>query len=173
MDGTPRNCIVNACGAQADTAIIRDEEMRTHKYGALGWTQGGGNCNPDAVIRQYMGLGEAPRYTGGGKPTGKTDKVPSEESEMRRREQHSGPTTGLFARQSFLSLPIIGFLGLGGKRTSYPEETIVGDSTGKGKTEGLPTTNDKGELDLVYRQVSQAINPVAIVMKGCQLIYSG
>ncbi|KAH7059896.1 hypothetical protein BKA57DRAFT_512929 [Linnemannia elongata] len=24
LDGTPRDCIVNACGAQADTGIIRD-----------------------------------------------------------------------------------------------------------------------------------------------------
>ncbi len=27
LDGTPRDCIVNACGAQADTGIIRDEEI--------------------------------------------------------------------------------------------------------------------------------------------------
>ncbi|KAF9271966.1 hypothetical protein BGZ88_005356 [Linnemannia elongata] len=27
LDGTPRDCVVNACGAQADTGIIRDDEI--------------------------------------------------------------------------------------------------------------------------------------------------
>ncbi|OAA79750.1 cell surface protein (Mas1) [Akanthomyces lecanii RCEF 1005] len=137
--------------------------MRTHKYGALGWTQGGGNCNPDAVINEYMGLGKAQRYTGGGKSTGKADNVPSEETKQRRaHKSHAG---GLFQRQSILSLPIIGFLGLGGKRTSYPVETIVGDYAGKGKTDGLPTTNDNGELDLVYRQVNEdGPGPMAVTV---------
>lgn len=27
MDGTSRDCIVNSCGAQADTGIIRDDEI--------------------------------------------------------------------------------------------------------------------------------------------------
>lgn len=145
--------------------------MRTHKYGALGWTQGGGNCNPDAVINEYMGLGKAQRYTGGGKSTGKADNVPSEE--MKQRREHKSRAGGLFQRQSILSLPIIGFLGLGGKRTSYPVETIVGDYAGKGKTDGLPTTNDNGELDLVYRQVFQIMNPVGkITMHSGGLIWS-
>lgn len=171
LDGTPRDCIVNACGAQADTAIIRDHEISTGKHGALGWTQGGGDCKPDAVIGEYMGLGQAPRYTGGRKPTGKED--PIESGRKRRREEHVSRITALFSRQSIISLPLVGFLGFGGKRTSYPVETIVGDSAGKGKTDGLPTTNDNGELILVYRQVSWAINSAAVIIKkGYKLIYS-
>lgn len=44
LDGTPRDCIVNACSSQADSAIIRDAEIDRGMDGPLGWTQGGGDC---------------------------------------------------------------------------------------------------------------------------------
>lgn len=140
---------MNACGAQADASIIRDDEIGTGKYGPLGWTQGRGECKPDAVIKEFMGLGKAPRYNGGRNPTGPVD--PAEEQ---------GDTRKLRARDSFLNLPLIGFLGLGGKRTSYPEETIVGDYAGMGKDKGLPTTDDKGVIELVYRQVCPCMRSI-------------
>lgn len=142
---------MNACGAQADTGIIRDDEIDRGKYGPLGWTQGGGNCKPDAVIGEYMGRGKAPRYTGGKKSTGKADEF--EEDRHRRREEYDLHAHELFSRDSFLNLPIIGALGLGGNRTYYPVETIVGDYAGRGKRHGLPTTDDNGQISLIYRQV--------------------
>ncbi|KAK6499899.1 hypothetical protein TWF481_010255 [Arthrobotrys musiformis] len=39
VDGTPRDCIVNACGAQADTAIIRDDESRAGR--SVSWSPNG------------------------------------------------------------------------------------------------------------------------------------
>ncbi|KAJ2982030.1 hypothetical protein NQ176_g1658 [Zarea fungicola] len=131
LDGTPRNCIVNACGAQADTAIIRDAEINTGKYGPLGWTQGGGECKADAVISSFMGLADAPKYTKGSQSTGKED---------------PDQTKGF----SFL-----GLLSFGGKRRLYNKETIVGDHHGLGRVYGLPTTNDRGEITFVYRLINE------------------
>lgn len=146
LDGTPRDCIENSCGAQADASIIRDAEITSGQCGALGCTQGGGNCMPDAVIGEFMGLGQAPRYTGGRKSTGKEDPFVNTKRKRGSRKLRAG--------DNFLDLPLIGLLGLGGKRTSYPEETIVGDSAGVGKEKGLPTTTDDGVIEVVYRQVS-------------------
>ncbi|KAK2616932.1 hypothetical protein QQS21_000020 [Conoideocrella luteorostrata] len=163
LDGTPRDCVVNACGSQADTGIIRDAEINRGKYGPLGWTQGGGNCKADAVISEYMGVGTAPTYKGGSNPTGKEDDLKSfgiqsreEHSDERRAERRE--ENRIVARQnrggnSIFSLPVIGVAGVGGNRTMYSVETIVGDYAGQGKTDGLPTTNDNGEIELVYRQV--------------------
>ncbi|KAJ6785567.1 hypothetical protein PWT90_10646 [Aphanocladium album] len=162
MDGVPRDCIVNACGAQADTGIIRDAEIDRGKFGPLGWTQGGGDCKPDAVIGEYMGLSTAPKYSGGRKSTGAKDPFEEEAGKKRRHERrherrqaHDEHVESLFRRQGFLNLPLVGFLGLGGERKTYKEETIVGDYAGWGKDHGLPTTDDSGKLSLIYRQVNQ------------------
>lgn len=161
LDGTPRDCIVNACGAQADTGIIRDAEINRGQYGPLGWTQGGGNCKADAVIGEYMGLSTAPKYTGGRTFTGKVDPV-EEEGKKRRRAENDRHLEALFSKRagpgfSPLNLPIVGFLGLGGNRTSYNNETIVSDYAGRGKTDGLPTTDDDNTISCVYRQVCFSI----------------
>jgi hypothetical protein len=154
---------VNACGAQADAGIIRDGEINRGKYGPLGWTQGGGGCNPEAVIGEYMGTGTAPRYTGGRKPTGKIDdfevddEVPGNLDRAERGGKYHVHARKVSKRQSFLNLPIIGSLGLGGERTNYPVETIVGDYAGKGKEHGLPTTDDEGRISLIYRQVGWCV----------------
>lgn len=129
LDGTPRNCIVNSCGAQADTAIIRDAEIKSGKFGPLGWTQGGGDCKPDAVISSYMGLGSPPTYSKGRTSTGKDDPAASKGN------------------------PIFDLLSFGCKRRLYDHETIISDYQGKGKDVGLPTTNDQGEISFVYRVV--------------------
>ncbi|QPG96042.1 hypothetical protein C2857_002954 [Epichloe festucae Fl1] len=154
LDGTPRDCIVNACGAQADAGIIRDAEIDQGKYGPLGWTQGGGNCKPDAVISSFMGLGSAPTYKGGRKKTGPEDDLSALgiKGNTRRRVKPRLTARDSAQGESPLNLPGVGVAGLGGERTSYPEETIVGDMAGQGKMRGLPTTNDNGEISLVYRQ---------------------
>lgn len=170
MDGTPRDCILNACGAQADTGLIRDAEIDRGQFGPLGWTQGGGNCKPDAAIGQYIGLGTAPKYTGGRtftSPDKKEDDLDAQASagSPKCRAAYDHHADLLFGKREpsanpvgdaigiGLSLPQIGFLGLGGNRTLYPEETIVGDYTGYGKDNGLPTTDDDNTISVVYRQV--------------------
>lgn len=102
-----------------------------------------------------MGLGAASKYTGGRQSTGEPDPLEREgfSGRRKRHEEHEQHAHTLFARQSFLNLPTIGFLGLGGKRTTYPEETIVGSYSGFGKDHGLPTTDDPGKISLIYRQV--------------------
>lgn len=48
-----------------------------------------------------------------------------------------------------------GALGGGGagKKTSFAKETIVSDTAGEGASKGLPTSDDKGVVSMVFRQV--------------------
>ncbi|KAE8154670.1 hypothetical protein BDV25DRAFT_135589 [Aspergillus avenaceus] len=55
IDGMPRDCPSAACGAQKDTAVIRDQEMGGIKASALGRTLGGGPVDPSIVINKFMG----------------------------------------------------------------------------------------------------------------------
>lgn len=140
--------------------------MRTHKYGPLGWTQGAGDCKPDKVLKVFMGLsGDIPEYKGGRNPTGKAD--PFEEKKTgkqvtpRQLDQQclaDDLPQKISLVSSFLSLPLVGFFGLGGDPTSYPEENIIQKYAGCGQSFGLPTTSDDGELEVIYRQVCQVGN---------------
>ncbi|KAF7595535.1 hypothetical protein BBP40_005570 [Aspergillus hancockii] len=56
IDGMPRDCPSAACGAQKDTAVIRDQEMGSIKASALGRTLGGGPVNAATVINKFMGV---------------------------------------------------------------------------------------------------------------------
>ena len=40
VDGTPRDCSTARCGAQSDTAVIRNAELGTARASALGRTSG-------------------------------------------------------------------------------------------------------------------------------------
>ncbi|GMG37060.1 unnamed protein product [Aspergillus oryzae] len=51
------NCPSGACGAQKDTAIIRDAEFGSVKASPLGRTLGAGPVNPAIVINNFMGAG--------------------------------------------------------------------------------------------------------------------
>jgi hypothetical protein len=55
MDGIPRDCPSAACGAQKDTAIIRDQEMGGIKASPLGRTLGSGPVYAATVINKFMG----------------------------------------------------------------------------------------------------------------------
>ncbi len=148
--------MVNACGAQADTGICRDNEMVSGQYGPLGWTQGNGACKPESVVNEFFGKGQAPQYKGGKASTGEEDDLSGLNKLMsQRRDEHKE-----YIRQvsgGFWNLPVIGTLGLGGKRTQYPTENIVQTMAGQGKEKGLPTSNDKGEVSVVYRQVCASL----------------
>ncbi|KAG8417613.1 hypothetical protein J3458_005107 [Metarhizium acridum] len=153
-DGTPRNCVANACGAQADTAIIRDNEINSGQRPALGWTQGSGNVNPDAVVENFMGRGnEPPKNKGASDSVGVEDNLQGLSTPKERRDEYRRQNNGLF--QGIANLPIIGTLGMGGTPKTYPVETMNADMRGQGEKSGLPTADDNGIVNLVYRQINQ------------------
>ncbi|KAJ6783019.1 hypothetical protein PWT90_01841 [Aphanocladium album] len=154
-DGTPRNCAVNACGSQADTCIIRDNEIASGKS-PLGWTQGNGEVTPEKVLNAFMGRGnDAPTNKGASGAAGYEDDLSglSKQQRQQRREEHMNEMRDMFS--GLFNLPGVGVLGLGGKPNDYPKETIVGDMYGQGEANGLPTSDDDGNINLVYRQINQ------------------
>ncbi|KAK9446061.1 cell surface protein (Mas1) [Metarhizium brunneum] len=153
-DGTPRNCVVNSCGAQADTCIIRDNEIASGKYGPLGWTQGSGNVDPNAVVANFMGKGNAPpRNKGASDSVGVEDNLQGLLTPKERRANEMNMMGNLF--QGIANLPIVGTLGFGGSRKTYPTETMNADMRGQGAKSGLPTADENGIVNVVYRQINQ------------------
>jgi len=57
-DGTPRDCASPACGSEADTSIIRKQELGSGKASALGRTKAG-PVDADAAIASFMGTAPA------------------------------------------------------------------------------------------------------------------
>ncbi|KAK2597969.1 hypothetical protein QQS21_005885 [Conoideocrella luteorostrata] len=166
-DGTPRDCVNNACGAQADTGIIRDGDIAAGKVGPLGMTQGTGPVDIGAHIANFMGTGPAPATNkGAASSVGVEDNfgglfgTPKE-----RREEHRRQMADLFKGVS--NLPIIGTLGAGGTRKTYPVETLNADMRGQGAEKGLPTCDDKGVVHVVYRQINQdGAGPMTAAIDG-------
>ncbi|POR32908.1 Uncharacterized protein TPAR_06841 [Tolypocladium paradoxum] len=159
-DGTPRNCVANSCGAQADTAIIRDLDISTGQATPLGKTQGNGPVDPAAVISTFMGNGKAPTNKGAAGSVGVEDNfggLGGLVGAAQRRDEHKRQIDNLFG--GFTNLPFIGAAGLGGAKNSYPVETIVSDTAGQGTAHGLPTCDDQGVVSVVYRQVRK-LTPV-------------
>ncbi|KAJ4152760.1 hypothetical protein LMH87_009280 [Akanthomyces muscarius] len=167
-DGTPRNCAANACGAQADTCIIRDAEISAGKS-PLGWTQGNGEVDPEKVVAAFMGRSnDIPTNKGTSGATGVEDNIPANilsSQRTQRREEHMNEMRSVFS--GLFNLPVIGVLGLGGKVNDYPTETIVGDMAGQGAEKGMPTSNDNGEVSLIYRQINQdGAGPLTAAIDG-------
>ncbi|KAM3447782.1 hypothetical protein MY3296_008405 [Beauveria thailandica] len=155
-DGTPRNCAANACGAQADTCIIRDADIAAGKS-PLGWTQGNGEVKAESLVASFMGKGgNVPTNQGTSGSTGVEDNIPANilsQQRKQRREEHMNEMRGMFS--GLFNLPVIGVLGLGGKPNDYPFETIVGDMAGQGAEKGMPTCGEDGKVSLIYRQINQ------------------
>lgn len=130
IDGTPRDCPTPACGAEADTSIIRRNELGTSKATALGRTNGGGPVDAQKMISIFM------------------DSASGNSSAVRAaREIHEANTArrGLAARQTS-----------GGTRTPPgTTETGVKAATGLAAQKGLPTTADDGTLEMTFHQVNQ------------------
>ncbi|OBT68968.1 hypothetical protein VE03_01435 [Pseudogymnoascus sp. 23342-1-I1] len=103
-----------------------------------------------------MGSGTAPRYTGRRRSTGKEDDTRAFglTGRVERREEYDRHATKLFSRDGSSNPAIVGALGSGGDMTYYPVETIVGDYAGRGRKHGLPTTDDNGEISLIYRRIN-------------------
>ncbi|KAI0166534.1 cell surface protein [Xylariaceae sp. FL1272] len=128
-DGVPRDCITPTCGAEADTSIIRDQELGTSKASALGRTQGGGPVDASTMIAAFMGEGAA-----------------SGDATEKKRSS--------FSVRGFLD----GLTGGGdneGTKSEAAAETIVAESAGQGATSGLPTCADDGSITMTFRQINQ------------------
>ncbi|KAK1755406.1 hypothetical protein QBC47DRAFT_188894 [Echria macrotheca] len=168
-DGTPRDCSTNRCGSQADTAIIRDREIRSGEVGPLGRTQGNGPIDAATMIANFMGAGTAPTNNGANSSVGVEDNINTAAigSGRNRNQQRS---TLVVARQFLKGLlggggggagaagGAGGFLsGLtgGGGTASSGSETNVAATAGKGASSGLPTSGDDGSIEMVFHQINQ------------------
>jgi hypothetical protein len=128
-DGTPRDCATPACGAEADTSIIRDNELGTSKATALGRTNGGGPVDAAKMVSLFMG-GNA-----------------NSTSAVAAREIHAN----MMVRRSLGERA-----GSGGTKTpAGTVETGVKAAEGAGASSGLPTTADDGTLTMNFHQVNQ------------------
>ncbi|KAI0997412.1 hypothetical protein K3495_g10773 [Podosphaera aphanis] len=128
IDGTPRDCGVPRCGAEADTSIIRDRELGTEQASALGRTNGGGPVDPSRVINIFMG------------PTN-NDTVSQEARDI-------------YAANS-LSRSQSPILKDGGAITPKGiVENGVLATAGVGATFGLPTCSDDGKVTVNFHQVN-------------------
>ncbi|KAI9710669.1 MAG: hypothetical protein M1820_002502 [Bogoriella megaspora] len=129
IDGTPRDCATPACGSEADTSIIRDNELGTSKASALGRTKGGGAVDPAKNVAAFMGTA-AP-------PTAATQKRGLLDSLLGGGGGSNAPTTQ------------------GTKTAKGTTENGVAASAGQGKTAGLPTTDNTGAITMTFHQVNQ------------------
>lgn len=105
-----------------------------------------------------MGLNDTIPSNAGNKGVGKEDDIPSNLlTRDGRMDNHRRQVQNMFgdALQGLANLPVIGGLGVGGSRVTYPVETLVGDTAGVGAAQGLPTTDDDCVVNMVWRQVNQ------------------
>ena len=133
IDGTPRDCATPACGAEADTSIIRKRELGTAKASALGRTEGGGPVDAATIISAFMG--------GAAGNTSATKAA---------REIHAAAIErrGLLGGQGADAND-------GTKTPKGTVETGVQASIGAGASSGLPTSSDTGVVSMTFHQVNQ------------------
>jgi hypothetical protein len=130
IDGTPRDCATPACGAEADTSIIRQNELGTSQASALGKTNGGGPVDAAKMISLFMD-------GAGGNSTEAVAARAAHAANLAARD--------LVERQTG-----------GGTRTPQgTKETAVKAATGAAAASGLPTTADDGTLTMTFHQVNQ------------------
>lgn len=129
-DGTPRDCATPACGSEADTSIIRQNEIGTSKASALGRTNGGGPVDAAKMMAIFM------------------DGASSNSSAVKAaRAIHEAA----LARRVNLPRADNG----GTKTPKGTSETAVKASTGAAVPNGLPTTKDDGTIAMTFHQVNQ------------------
>lgn len=158
-DGTPRDCSSNGCGSQADTSIIRDRDIQAGGS-PLGKTQGGGDVVAATMIDVFMGQTDP--------ATVKTNSAASgvgQEDDLSAAPGAATKTakakTGAANKARQLLAGLLGGLGGGaggataqGTKNTLPPETMVKTTAGAGSSEGMPTANADGTVDLTFRQVS-------------------
>lgn len=168
IDGTPLDCPTPSCGAEADTSIIRKNEMGTGKASALGRTEGGGPVDAAKAISIYMGTTPAGGATGAaGGATGSTGGLAGA----------AGGLKGAPGGRPFAKRGLLGglFGGAGGKQAGGKQTAAAGGATvsqgtktppgtkqegvakyaGQGATMGLPTCSDDGTITMAYHQTNQ------------------
>ncbi|KAK3312508.1 hypothetical protein B0H66DRAFT_400017 [Apodospora peruviana] len=152
-DGTPRDCSSNRCGSQADTAIIRDREIRSGEVGPLGRTQGNGPIDAAAMVANFMGsaTGSVATNNGSASSAGVEDDLSAlgrgGGKNNNKKARGSSPKS---ARQ-FLK----GLFGGGGADSAVASETNVQATAGAGASSGLPTCADDGSIEMVFHQINQ------------------
>ncbi|KAK4155880.1 hypothetical protein C8A00DRAFT_41609 [Chaetomidium leptoderma] len=159
-DGTPRDCSTNKCGSQADTAIIRDREIRSGEVGPLGRTQGNGPIDAATMIASFMGTGTAPRVNAANSSVGVEDDLSGlgggggrgGRAGQNKREEVGGGGALKVARQFLKGL--LGGLGGGGggTKSTVATESNVAATAGEGASSGLPTCADDGSIEMVFHQ---------------------
>lgn len=127
VDGTPRDCPSAGCGAQSDTAIIRDAELGTAKASALGRSKADGPITATKMMAVFMGDGGA----------NKTARAIHDANNFYKRDLHT--------RQKGGSV----------KTPAGTKETGVAAAAGVGASDGLPTTSDSGEVSMTLHQINQ------------------
>lgn len=166
-DGTPRDCSSNGCGSQADTAIIRDREIRAGTVGPLGRTQGNGPIDAATMVANFMGAGAAPKVNAATASVGVEDDLTALGSAKggkgKAQKRESG--LGLVARQFLKGLQ--GLFGGGGTASAVKTESNVAATAGEGASSGLPTCADDGTITMVFHQVSLCWTQVWLVTSVC------
>lgn len=164
-DGTPRDCSTNRCGSQADTAIIRDREIRSGEVGPLGRTQGNGPIDPAVMVANFMGTGNGPVATNNGSSSsvGVEDDLSGLGGGRRgggrnNNRRDAAPQSGgimKYPRQLLQGLFGGGRGGNGGTESTVATETNVAATAGEGASSGLPTCADDGSIEMVFHQINQ------------------
>jgi hypothetical protein len=129
-DGTPRDCASPRCGSEADTSIIRKNELGTSKASALGRTNGGGPVDAAKMVTLFMD------GAGGNSSSVKAARA-IHEAALARRANLPRAANG------------------GTKTPKGTMETAVKAATGMAAAQGLPTTQDDGTLQMTFHQVNQ------------------
>ncbi|KAK3352759.1 hypothetical protein B0T25DRAFT_542702 [Lasiosphaeria hispida] len=145
-DGTPRDCSSNRCGSQADTAIIRDREMRSGDVGPLGRTQGNGPVDAATMVANFMGGAAAPTNSGANSSVGVEDAIGGGVAAAAGNKKGA-----VVAARQLLK----GLFGGGGTESAVATEENVRATAGAGAGSGLPTCGDDGSIEMVFHQINQ------------------
>ncbi|KAK5661236.1 hypothetical protein OQA88_11129 [Cercophora sp. LCS_1] len=148
-DGTPRDCSTNRCGSQADTAIIRNREIRSGEVGPLGRTQGNGPIDAATMISNFMAGTPAPTNNGTG--VGVEDNLSGAFSGGGGGRNRAQNKSRLRLARQFLQ----GLFGGGGTESAVATENNVAATRGAGASAGLPTCGDDGSIEMVFHQINQ------------------
>ncbi|OBT53253.1 hypothetical protein VE04_06265 [Pseudogymnoascus sp. 24MN13] len=154
IDGTPRDCSSAGCGAQADTAITRKNELGTSKASALGRTSGGGPVDAAAAVANFMG---------GAKNIAARDAHMSKRVDFSSFFGGGGAGAGTGAGGGAAG----GATSTGVKTVKGTSESGVAAAAGSGAESGLPTTADDGTLTMTFHQVNQdGAGPLTAAVDG-------
>ncbi|KPI39586.1 uncharacterized protein AB675_3292 [Cyphellophora attinorum] len=130
-DGTPRDCSSNGCGSQADSAIIRQREIRSGEASPLGRTQGAGPVSAADGIATFMGSGNG---NGTARPASAASIAQDLAADPDKRKRSK--SRSMRVRQLGAS------------------ENLVGQMAGTGAESGLPTASDNGEVTMTFYSVN-------------------